>query len=179
MTLVKGQSRPLTTGEISLARSVFCHGIDYSRVEIHHGSYFPFDLQSEQVAMAPNGSIYFMTELYRDDFFHEDPRGKHLFIHEMAHVWQYQMGMNVRMRGLVSAIVSYKYSSPHYKTLRDYSLEQQASIIADYYYIIQFGLNGFEQRKNFIGIIGPNLMQLYESTLVYFLEDAKEVRSIR
>jgi len=179
MTLAKGQSRPLTIGEISLARSVFRNGVDYSRVRVYHRSYFPFDLQMDEVAMAPNGNIYFMTMLYRDDFSHEAPREKHLFIHEMAHVWQYQMGVNVRMRGVFSGLVSYKYSLPHYKTLRDYSLEQQASIIADYYYITRFGLNGFAQRKNFIGIIGPDFRQLYEDTLVYFLKDAKEVKSLR
>ena len=106
MTLEKGQSRPRTTGEISLARSVFRHGIDYSRVEIHHGSYFPFDLQMENVAMAPNGNVYFMTTHYIDDFFHGEIGEKHLFIHEMTHVWQCQMGVNVRLRGLVSGFVS-------------------------------------------------------------------------
>lgn len=100
--LEEGSARPLTIGEIALARSVFDNGIRYSDVKVHNGSYLPFNMQSKNVAMTPNGEMYFREPYYRDDFSTEDLSFKHWFIHEMVHVIQHQIGMNVRTRGLVS-----------------------------------------------------------------------------
>ncbi|ELY9433468.1 type IV secretion protein Rhs, partial [Salmonella enterica] len=60
--------RKLTIGEVALARTVFGNRIDYEKVKIHHGSYLPFGLQGENVAMTPHGELYFRTTLYREDF---------------------------------------------------------------------------------------------------------------
>jgi len=121
--------RKLTTGEIALARTVFANRIDYEKVKIHHDSYLPFGLQSESVAMTPNGEIYFRY-WYRDDFSKSLPFLQHLFIHEMGHVWQRERGMNVIARGLISWWVSYRYALDG-RLLSEYPMEQQAQIIAD------------------------------------------------
>ncbi|KAE9855859.1 hypothetical protein GP671_27070, partial [Escherichia coli] len=98
-SLQEGGARPLTIGEIALARSVFGDAIKYSEVKVHNKSYLPFNMQSNNVAMTPNGELYFREPHYRDDFSTEVPRYKHWFIHEMVHVLQHQIGMNVRTRG--------------------------------------------------------------------------------
>lgn len=124
--------RKLTSGEVALARTVFGNRIDYEKVKIHHGSYLPFGLQGENVAMTPNGELYFRTTLYREDFSQTLDDLQHLFIHEMSHVWQRARGMNVIGRGLVSWLVSYRYILDG-RLLSDYPMEQQAQIIADHF----------------------------------------------
>lgn len=66
----------------------------------------------------------------------------------MSHVWQYQRGVWVRMRGLVSGFISYKYSFENNKKLLDYRLEQQAQIIADYFLLRKFGLRLWLARRS-------------------------------
>ena len=51
------QGRPLTTGEVELARSVFGDAIDYERVRMVKGKWWP--LHPRNAAMAPMGNIYF------------------------------------------------------------------------------------------------------------------------
>ncbi|HIE4239703.1 TPA: type IV secretion protein Rhs [Serratia marcescens] len=121
--------RLLTTGEIQLAQSVFATTIDYATVWIHKDSYLPFNLQNENTAMTPNGELYFRNQ-YRDDFSQSIDDLQHMFIHEMSHVWQRAKGMNVIGRGLVSWMVSYRYTLDG-RLLSEYPMEQQAQIIAD------------------------------------------------
>lgn len=75
--------------------------------------------------------------MYREDFsansvFIED---KYVFIHELGHVWQHQHGQWVRMRGAFSWAAEYTYKLDKEK-LTDYSLELQASILADYWLLL-------------------------------------------
>ncbi|WP_338152344.1 hypothetical protein [Winslowiella iniecta] len=88
----EGTLRLLTLREIELARQVFAGRIIYPKVWIHCDSYLPAGLQRKYTAMAPNGEIYFRKELYRSDFSATEVglNLKHIFIHEMAHVWQHQ-----------------------------------------------------------------------------------------
>ncbi|WP_241622821.1 hypothetical protein [Rosenbergiella australiborealis] len=65
----------------------------------------------------------------------------------MMHIWQYQRSMNVKVRGLVSWAVNYKYVLDK-KMLASYPMEQQASIVADYWLLIRFGFNGFKRIVN-------------------------------
>ncbi len=73
----------------------------------------------------------YTEELFSEDFSFGYVGYMALFVHEMGHVWQHQMGANIRTRGLFRWAASYSYSLPNEKDLADYSLEQQASIIAD------------------------------------------------
>ena len=49
------ESRSLTPGEIELARSIFGDAIDYSKVRLVRGKWWPF--QPRDAAMAPTGNI--------------------------------------------------------------------------------------------------------------------------
>ncbi|TQQ86544.1 type IV secretion protein Rhs [Cronobacter sakazakii] len=133
----EGGIRLLTPGEIMLAQSVFKPTIDYSKVWIHRESYLPFNLQNRNAAMTPNGEIYFRDH-YRDDFSQSTDHMQHIFIHEMSHVWQRERGMNVICRGLVSWLVSYRYTLDG-RLLSEYPMEQQAQIIADNFILQTFG----------------------------------------
>ena len=130
-SIEEGGVRLLTIGEMQLAQSVFLSTIDYSKVWIHRASYIPFNLQNKNTAMTPNGEIYFINQ-YRDDFSHSTYSLQHMFIHEMSHVWQRARGMNVIGRGLVSWLVSYRYTLDG-RLLSEYPMEQQAQIIADHF----------------------------------------------
>src|SRR3546814_18949288 len=85
-------SRPLTSGERTLAASVFGDAIDYDRVRIHNRKWFW--LQPRHVAMAPDGHIWFhpMGRLFREDFCRASLDMQGLFIHERTHVAQSQLG---------------------------------------------------------------------------------------
>ncbi len=62
------KKRPLTPGEVAMARLVFGDAIDYATVRVHARGYLPFGLQPSRTAMAPNGNLYFPRASYRDDF---------------------------------------------------------------------------------------------------------------
>lgn len=138
--LPEGEKRALTTGEIAMARIVFKDSIDYSRVKIHHGGWWLF-LGFQNTAVTPNGDMYFpkSTELYKDDFstsgIGED---KALFMHEMTHVWQYQLGYWVKLHALwvtSRGAAAYEYNLKAGGNLSDYNMEQQGEIVSDYYMI--------------------------------------------
>ena len=83
--------RQITLGEMAMAKTIFGNSMSYN-VWVHCDSYLPFGMQSDNVAMAPNGDIYFRKLLYRHDFSEDFPDFQHLFIHELTHVWQHQNG---------------------------------------------------------------------------------------
>ena len=124
-----GASRPLTTGEIALARSVFGNAIDYTQVAIWRRKFFPF--QPRKVTMAPRGHLHFHPQghSYCDDFAHETPRRQGHFIHEMTHVWQVQQNGKWFLLLRRMPWATYDYSlRPGWK-LEKYGLEQQAEIV--------------------------------------------------
>ena len=83
-------SRPLTPGEVELARSIFGDAIDYGRVRLIRRRWWPF--QPKGIVMAPTGNIHFhpASEKWSEDFSCEPLAAQGLFIHEMTHVWQSQ-----------------------------------------------------------------------------------------
>lgn len=125
----------MTLGEIKMTKEIFRDTIRYPKVWIHKGSYLPFGLQLKRVSMSPNGEMYFRDE-YSPDFSKAYVTKKQTFIHELSHVWQYQHGMSVKLRGLVSWMAKYEYALDSWP-LSTYGMEQQAQIIADYYILIQ------------------------------------------
>ncbi|MGR4051184.1 type IV secretion protein Rhs [Kosakonia cowanii] len=159
----EGFSRRLTLGEKKLASSVFGETISYDSVLIHCDSSLPFGLQNEEYVMTPNGEIYYRKMLYRADFSNEPPPTKHVFIHEMTHVLQYQRGMWVRFKGLGSWAASYKYRLDKLR-LADYPMEQQASIVADYFYLKTYGEIEFFKLagRELIGVVDKNTLAKYE-----------------
>ncbi|HHN8541235.1 type IV secretion protein Rhs [Citrobacter cronae] len=138
--IVPGGVRQLTIGEIALARTLFGESIIYSKVWVHRESYLPFNLQPVDIAMTPNGELWFREGTYSPDFSLDILEKKHRFMHEMVHAWQAQKGMFVRTRGLFSRFADYSYSLDKADFLH-YGLEQQASIASDYWLLLTYGFN--------------------------------------
>jgi hypothetical protein len=120
-------SRPLTPGEITLARSVFGTAIDYTPVRIIRRKWAFF--QPRDTIMAPSGNIHFHPEgtLYRDDFAAAPVSDQGLFVHEMTHIWQHQRGIFLPIKR--HPFCRYDYAIRPGLPLNRYGIEQQAEIV--------------------------------------------------
>ena len=122
-------ARPLTTGEIALARSVFGDAIDYSKVRMVKRKWWPF--QPRNTAMAPTGNIHFHPHgsLWSEDFSAEPLHRQGLFIHEMTHVWQTQTRGRLYLPLMRHPFCRYSYQLEDGRPFGRYGLEQQAEIV--------------------------------------------------
>jgi hypothetical protein len=124
-----GGERPLTPGEITLARSMFGDAIDYAPVRIRRRKFFPF--HPRKVTMAPRGHLHFHPEAnhYCDDFAEAPLHHQAHFIHEMVHVWQAQRLGKWYLTLRRHPWCRYDYAlKPGWK-LEQYGIEQQAEIV--------------------------------------------------
>jgi hypothetical protein len=181
--VMKINNRPLTAGEIAMARQVFKDSINYSTVRIHNEEYLPFDLQNDRAAMTPNGDMYFNPVTFKFDFSTEADEEKIWFMHEMVHIWQHQLGYSVTWAGFWIAVTggyfnrrAYRFDRSDYrdpkdssndspdidKTLPDFNMEQQADIIAEYFGAKHLGVAELQLNQAF-----------YERVLKEFLRSPK------
>src|SRR5438270_13715951 len=124
------KTRGLTSGEIALARSVFREAIDYSKVRLVKGKWWPF--HPRRAAMAPMGNIYFhpVDGGWSDDFSNEPLGRQGFFIHEMTHVWQAQKCGRFYLPLMRHPFCRYSYELKPGKPFNRYGLEQQAEMVA-------------------------------------------------
>ena len=123
------QSRSLTPGEIALARSIFGDAVDYSKVHLVKGKWWPF--HPRNAAMAPMGNIWFHPEggVWSEDFSKEPLGRQGFFIHEMTHVWQTQKGGRFYLPLMRHPFCRYDYRLAPGRPFEHYGLEQQAEIV--------------------------------------------------
>lgn len=124
--------RPLTSGEIALGRSIFGDAIEYGRVRVHPRKWLFF--MPDRRPHAPNGHLYFPlgSGCYADDLSRADLRSRAAFVHELAHVWQHQRGVNVILRAALNR--SYDYRSVfHGRPFAKLGVEAQAKMVADFF----------------------------------------------
>lgn len=141
-----GQStRPLTSGEISLAQTIYGGNIDYTKSGVNYGKFIFFQPKGRE--MTPNGVIYTGGVTIADYSVagsrpaqYKDPKiefgdQKAVFIHEMCHVWQYQHGKDVELRAALYR--NYAYADVNFgtKSFDTYGMEQEAEMVQDYYYL--------------------------------------------
>jgi hypothetical protein len=121
--------RPLTSGEIALARSVFGAAVDYDRVRIIRGRWWPF--QPKGIVMAPTGNIHFhpADPRWSLDYAAESLALQGLFIHEMTHVWQSQKRGRFYLPLMRHPFCRYSYQLEEGRRFDRYGLEQQAEIV--------------------------------------------------
>lgn len=146
--------RALCGAEIAAAQKVFGTRIDYSRVRVFNGKYFPLHL--EPWIIAPNGHIYWPGEC--GDL--ASGRGSSYagtLIHEMTHVMQYQSGQNVLLRGfflhaarlLTCGIYNpYRFTYIPGKPFDAYNIEQQAELARQIYFRVLPNIITNRQRNN-------------------------------
>ena len=122
-------ARPLTPGEIELARSMFGDAIDYRRVKLVRRKWWPF--QPKGIVMAPTGNIHFhpKSPLWSEDFSKERLSLQGLFIHEMTHVWQAQTRGRFFLVLMRHPFCRYGYKLIEGRTFDHYGLEQQAEMV--------------------------------------------------
>lgn len=168
--------RDLTAGEIALARKLYRQSIDYSEVKVHHGKYIFF--QPDNSGMTPNGEIYMAGPAYRKDYSVERGSAKAFFLHEMAHVWQYQLNVLNPITAAIGESVShffdyqkaYEYTLQKEKDLLDYEIEQQAAIIEDYYRLHIEGIRPVPgHMQNNLSDVRKN--NLFRAVLSRFIKD--------
>lgn len=132
--------RKLTVGEIKLCNLVFGDLINYDSVQVMNQCFLPW--QPAGIIMAPCGAIHLHPNDYRDDFSMQSLSERAIFIHEMAHIYQYQQNINVLHRGMILQIayyLSFKCYNPYRYQLKlnknyfCYNIEQQGNIASDIY----------------------------------------------
>ena len=123
------ERRSLTAGEIELARSIFGEAVDYSRVRLIRGKWWPF--HPRNAAMAPMGNIWFhpVEGGWSEDFSKEPLSRQGFFIHEMTHVWQAQRGGRFYLPMMRHPFCRYDYRLEPGKPFARYGIEQQAEIV--------------------------------------------------
>jgi len=165
------RSRRLTPSEIALAALLFGESVDYKRVRIHSRRYMPF--QPKNCCMTPNGSMYFHHSCFLDDYTRANGTGQHWFIHEMAHVWQHQLGYAVRLRGALRIGLSYDYELALGKTLADFNMEAQGDLLADYFVLRHLNSAVSMRQQRY-----ADSLPLYEAVLGSFLADPASVTNL-
>lgn len=140
------KGRPLTPGEIAMIKPVFKDAIRYDAVRIHG------DLPGWMgFAIAPFGSIHFPSDGYRTDFSIGKPNEKIWFVHEMTHVWQFQLGFSTAKHGVnMMARGGYPNRSYRYdlhgvdrgKRMPQFNMEQQAELVSHYFDAVYMPVDG-------------------------------------
>lgn len=130
--------RPLTAGERGILAPLFRDAVDYGAIRIVHGRAMP--LQGDHTYMTIGDVVYAPGRLYRADYSRGGAAGQAALVHEVAHVWQRACGINVVAEAARTFLATrgryrraYRYRLAPERDLLDYSIEQQASIIEDYY----------------------------------------------
>ncbi|MFC5474885.1 hypothetical protein [Paraherbaspirillum soli] len=161
-----------------MAQKVFKHAIDYAQVKVHKR---PYIVGAGSNAMTPNGQMYFPAAYCKPDFSMERDRYKVWFIHEMTHVWQYQLGYGVLRCGVLIAIKggywagsgqrlgrAYRYDAvaDAGKPMAAFNMEQQGELISHYFDARYLHGDGTAARATHI-----KHMDFYMSALANFLDD--------
>lgn len=173
-------NRALTAGEIAMLKPLFRDGIDYTRVRVIDNS---FPLQPENVYMTPRGHIYAPGSLFQQDFSATRGGLREVFVHEMTHVWQFENGMDLIGAGAVEFIKNrgnyekaYAYELASGRDLTEYGMEQQASIVEDYFSLTVE--HGYAHRMTNQGIGNAERDALYAAVLKNFLANARYARGL-
>ena len=169
--------RNLTQGEIALVRKIFKNSINYKNVKVHNEKYAFF--QPSRSGMTPNGEIY-IADIYKQDYSAANNYLKAFFIHEMVHVWQYQLkilnpvtaAIGESIKHLFDYSKAYEYELVEGQDILDYNIEQQAAIIEDYYRINFANIKPYAGRmKNNIADVKKNM--LFDKVLAKFKANPK------
>jgi hypothetical protein len=134
-------SRSLTTGEKEFLRPIFGATLPYDTQIVATNDH---NLGGSANSITPNGTPYFSTQIYVADFTDSavSDGNKWIFIHEFAHVWQKYHHINPIVGAFVAwAEAFYNYDQAYYydfsisTNFGSWTIESQASIVADYWYV--------------------------------------------
>jgi hypothetical protein len=172
-------NRPLTTGEIALLEPIFRDGIDYKRIRVIDNS---FPLQPANVYMTPRGHVYAPGKLFQVDFSKTGVHLRAVFVHEVMHIWQHTNGMDLIQQGVIELVKhgayekAYPYQLESGRDLVEYGMEQQASIVEDYFTITVD--RQLPHRITNKGLSDTDRDALYAAVLAKFLRNARYAQSL-
>ncbi|EKD33200.1 MAG: hypothetical protein ACD_76C00069G0004 [uncultured bacterium] len=122
-------TRPLTETEQKLAERIFEQSLDYNNIQINTGG----PLTWIYPAVTTGNTISFPKGNYNQT----DKKSQALLLHELTHVWQYQnYGWGYLPRAVfeeISQSDAYVIHFDESKSFRDYDIEEQAEIVAEYF----------------------------------------------
>jgi hypothetical protein len=117
---------------------LFGDAVDYATIRVVHGRAVP--IQGDHTYMTIGNVVYAPGPLYRRDYSRADLAGRAALVHEVAHVWQRANGVNVVAEAALTLLATrgrylraYRYTLVPGRDLLDYTVEQQATILEDYY----------------------------------------------
>ncbi len=121
--------RPLEEGEREAIISVFEGSVDVDRVRIKSGGPLTW--------IYPGVTLGYTISM-ANDYDLESAKGRALLVHEACHVWQYQhFGLGYIKGHLKEFIMerggAYEVHFDASKAFRDYDIEEQCEIAAEYY----------------------------------------------
>jgi hypothetical protein len=180
--------RPLTAGEIALAKTVFGDSLDYAAVRLHDKRILPPGIQRKHQAVACKNNISFPRSAYSGDFSQETDAAKQsVFIHELTHVWQHQNrilntareAIKETLRHRFNYQAAYPYSLDGGQDLVAFGFEQQAAIVQDYFLLTRHdNAPSFKGRRLTAGA-AQDLKAKYEKVLKNFLKDPAYARGLQ
>src|SRR5690606_5678842 len=126
--------------------------IDYSKVKVHCCGYWLLcGLQPAHTAVCPNGHMYFPPRVHQADFSQATLAEQSWFMHELTHVWQYQMGYWVKCARILRPRMSYAYTVDTGRAFRDFNMEAQGNLVEDYFLTHVRGAQGAIRERRYRG----------------------------
>lgn len=175
----EGDSRSLTSGEIEMAKLVFADSIDYSKVKVHRGGYWLFfGFQDKNTAVTPNGEMYFPGDTFKEDYSTLSDSQQAWFMHEMTHVWQYQLDYPIKWVRGPRPNMSYDYTLSPDKKLRDFNMEAQGDILRDYFLVAFRGNTKDLSEKKYRYIPASETLSQLNLTLSDFTANPKDKKNL-
>ncbi len=132
--------RALTLDEREMLQPLFLAALDLDVIHVVQDKYIAF--QGDDTYMTPENDMFAPGDLYLADFAAPEiePYTASTLVHEMTHAWQHQSGLDLVAAGAITFAATggdyqqaYGYTLDPAKDLIDYNVEQQASIVEDWY----------------------------------------------
>lgn len=101
---------------------------------------------------------------------------KGLLVHEMTHVWQYQLGYPVKRVRVPRPNMSYAYALTTGKRLCDYNMEAQGNLLADYFLVKYRNSQQYLYESKYL--YHPNVLPLYERALAHFVANPSDISNL-
>lgn len=151
----KYNTRPLTTNETALAKTIYGDSIDYTPIRL-----------DERAHAGPR--FYRFCYVSFNIINSWEKMHDHIFIHELMHIWQYQQyGAIYMVRALLAqhtdcgydygGVAALKRRRKNGEGLVDFNLEQQGDIISDYFLLV----NGYETQWGYAVLEDLPIYQAY------------------
>ena len=91
----------------------------------------------------------------------------------MVHVWQYQLGYPVRLRGAIRIGLGYDYELKAGAKLGDYNMESQGDLLADYFALKHLNAPQAMRQAQF-----AQQLALFEEVLNAFLTNPSDTANL-